>query len=225
MDTEEIKVADVRKIYETKGETVEALGGVSLEIHPGEFMAIAGPSGSGKSTLLNLLGGLDQPTSGKILLGGKDITALSESELCEIRLRRIGFIFQSYNLIPVLSVLENVEYVMVLQKVERTLRESKSLEMLREVGLADHAGRRPSELSGGQQQGVAVARAIVSRPALVLADEPTANLDSHTAAALMDLMADLNEKRKITFVFSSHDPLVLSRAKRVVRLHDGRIQT
>jgi putative ABC transport system ATP-binding protein len=220
-----ITVAQVRKAYPTKGESVEALRGVSLEIQPGEFTAIAGPSGSGKSTLLNLLGGLDQPTSGNIFFGPRDITALSDAALCDMRLDQIGFIFQSYNLIPVLSVLENVEYVMLLQGVEPKSRREKSLELLKEVGLLEHAGRRPSELSGGQQQRVAVARAIVSEPALVLADEPTANLDSNTAGSLLDLMAALNQKRKITFVFSSHDPLVLSRARRVVRLHDGQIQS
>lgn len=220
-----IQVVDAVKIYRTKGETVEALRGVNLEIEPGEFTAIAGPSGSGKSTLLNLLGGLDQPTSGRILLGDRDMAELSQRELSDIRLREIGFIFQSYNLIPVLSVRENVEYVMLLQGTAPAARRQKALEMLSEVGLKDHADRRPAELSGGQQQRVAVARAIVSEPALVLADEPTANLDSNTAGSLLDLMSDLNQKRKITFIFSSHDPLVLSRARRVVRLHDGQIQT
>lgn len=219
-----IIVRDVRKVYQSNGEGVEALRGVSLEVHPGEFTAIAGPSGSGKSTLLNLLGGLDDVTSGQILLGDTDITRLSSAALCDLRLRHIGFIFQSYNLIPILTVAENVEYVMLLQGIDPGIRRRKSLEVLSEVGLKGYEDRWPSKLSGGQQQRVAVARAIVSEPALVLADEPTANLDSKTAGSLMDLMAEMNEKRKITFLFSSHDPLVLSRARRVIHLHDGEIQ-
>ncbi len=219
-----IIVENIRKIYKTKGETVEALRGVSFKIEAGEFMAIAGPSGSGKSTMLNLLGGLDQPTSGKILINGQDITGLTETELCDIRLKNIGFIFQAYNLIPVLTAQENVEFVMLLQGLPDNIRKKKSLEILTEVGLGDHANRFPMELSGGQQQRVAVARAIITAPALVLADEPTANLDSTTAGSLLDLMAELNRKHNVTFVFSSHDPLVLSRAKRVIHLHDGQIQ-
>ena len=218
-----IAIEEVRKNYKTKGETVAALRGVSMKIDSGEFTAIAGPSGSGKSTLLNLLGGLDQPDSGKIRIDGQDITSLSDTELCGLRLRKIGFIFQAFNLIPVLSVLENVEYVMLLQGIAAGVRREKCAEVLAEVGLKDHLNRYPAELSGGQQQRVAVARAIVSEPALVLADEPTANLDSRTAGDLLDLMASLNERRKVTFVFSSHDPLVLSRARRIVKLHDGQI--
>jgi len=218
-----IIIESVRKIYKTKGETVEALRGVSLKIESGEFIAIAGPSGSGKSTLLNLLGGLDQPNSGKILIESQDITVLSDSELCGLRLKKIGFIFQAFNLIPVLTVLENVEYVMLLQGVSSNVRWEKCASILAEVGLRDHLHRLPAELSGGQQQRVAVARAIVAEPTLVLADEPTANLDSRTAGDLLDLMAALNEKRKVTFVFSSHDPQVLSRARRVVNLHDGQV--
>ena len=218
-----IIIENVRKDYRTKGETIEALRGVSFKIDSGEFTAIAGPSGSGKSTLLNLLGGLDQPTSGKIRIDGQDITVLSETELCGLRLKKIGFIFQAFNLIPVLTVLENAEYVLLLQGVPARVRRKKCADILAEVGLKDHLHRFPAELSGGQQQRVAVARAIVSEPALVLADEPTANLDSRTAGDLLDLMAALNEKRKVTFVFSSHDPQVLSRARRVVNLHDGQI--
>ena len=218
-----ISVQNVRKIYQTKGETVEALKGVTIEIAPGEFTAIAGPSGSGKSTLLNLLGGLDQPSSGKILIGDLDITRMTDTMLCAMRLNSIGYIFQAYNLIPVLSVLENVEFVMLLQGIAAGARRKKCLDILSEVGLSAHVHRRPAELSGGQQQRVAVARAIVSEPALVLADEPTANLDSGTAGALLDLMADLNRKRNVTFIFSSHDSLVLSRARRIVKLHDGQI--
>ena len=220
-----IKIEDVSKRYQTRGETVEALRGVSLIIEPGEFMAIAGPSGSGKSTLLNLLGGLDAPTSGKILIDGRDITGLSSADMSAMRLNKIGFIFQAYNLIPVLTTLENVEFVMLLQNVPAAERRRRCVEILGEVGLADHVNRFPTELSGGQQQRVAVARAIVSEPAMVLADEPTANLDSRTAGELLDLMAELNRKRGVTFIFSSHDPLVLSRARRVVKLHDGQIQS
>ena len=219
-----IIIQNVSKLYPTKGETVAALKGIHLTIEPGEFTAIAGPSGSGKSTLLNLLGGLDQPTSGKILFGDLDITLLSDTQLCEMRLRSIGYIFQAYNLIPVLSVIENVEYVMLLQGVEPKARREKCLDILSEVGLSEHVQRLPLELSGGQQQRVAVARAIVSEPSLVLADEPTANLDSGTAGNLLDLMAELNQRRGVTFIFSSHDPLVLSRARRVVKLHDGQVQ-
>ncbi len=223
MSDQKIRIENVTKVYGSNGDRVEALRGVSVDIQPGEFMALAGPSGSGKSTLLNLLGGLDQATSGKIFIGNTDITGLSASELCALRLNQIGFIFQSYNLIPILTAAENVEYVMLLQGVDPVERRRRSVEVLEEVGLAGMADRWPSKLSGGQQQRVAVARAIVSRPALVLADEPTANLDSRTAALLLDLMAELNAKHKITFVFSSHDPLVLSRARRVVNLHDGEI--
>ncbi len=219
-----ISLSNVRKVYESKGENVEALRGLSLEINPGEFLAIAGPSGSGKSTLLNLLGGLDKPTSGKIFFGEKDLGSLTNAQLCVLRLFTIGFIFQSYNLLPILTAVENVEYVMLLQEMDPVMRRQKALEMLGEVGLSSMAHRRPLELSGGQQQRVAVARAIVSHPLVVLADEPTANLDSHTATALLDLMAHLNATKNITFVFSSHDPLVLSRAKRIIRLHDGQIE-
>lgn len=218
-----ISLSNVHKVYESKGENVEALRGVSMEINPGEFLAIAGPSGSGKSTLLNLIGGLDTPTSGKIFFGDKDLGSLTNSQLCELRLFSIGFIFQSYNFLPILTAVENVEYVMLLQEIDPILRRKKALEILAEVGLSDMAHRKPLELSGGQQQRIAVARAIVSKPLLILADEPTANLDSHTANSLLDLMATLNEKNKITFLFSSHDPLVLSRAKRVIHLHDGQI--
>lgn len=223
LHNEKIRVSKIRKIYHSNGLAVDALRNISLMIEPGEFTAIAGPSGSGKTTLLNILGGLDQPTSGEIFFGEQEMTGLTGSELCEIRLKHIGFIFQSYNLIPVLTAIENVEYVMLLQGLKTELRRKKAMEMLSEVGLSGYENRWPAELSGGQQQRVAVARAIVSRPALVLADEPTANLDSHTAGSLLDLMALLNEKRKITFLFSSHDPLVLSRARRVIHLHDGEI--
>ena len=220
---EAIEVEAVSKRYESGDAAVDALRGVSFEIGPGEFTAIAGPSGSGKSTLLNLLGGLDRPTAGAVRIGGRDISRLTGAALSGMRLREIGFIFQSYNLIPVLTVAENAEYVMMLQGVAPAERRRRALAVLADVGLDGYADRWPARLSGGQQQRVAVARAIVAEPALVLADEPTANLDSKTAGSLLDLMAELNQQRGITFVFSSHDPLVLSRARRVIRLHDGQI--
>jgi putative ABC transport system ATP-binding protein len=196
---------------------------VDLEIAAGEFLALVGPSGSGKSTLLNLIGGLDRPTAGRLWVADEELGQLSRRALAELRLKRIGFVFQEYNLIPVLSAIENVEYVMLLQGVPDAERRKRAMAILNEVGLAGLEDRRPSELSGGQQQRVAVARAIVSEPTLVLADEPTANLDSATGAALMDLMRQLNEEKRVTFVFSTHDPMVMERARRLVRLKDGRI--
>ena len=211
------------KVYRQDSIAVTALQEVDLEIAAGEFVALVGPSGSGKSTLLNLLGGLDRPTSGRLWVADAELDAMSRRALAELRLRKIGFVFQEYNLIPVLSALENVEYVMLLQGVPDAERHDRALAILNEVGLAGLEDRRPGELSGGQQQRVAVARAIVSEPALVLADEPTANLDSATGAALMDLMRQLNEKKGVTFVFATHDTMVMERARRLVRLKDGRI--
>ena len=220
---ESVTVSDLRKIYSEGRMPVEALRGVDLSIEKGEFLALVGPSGSGKTTLLNLIGGLDRPTGGEIFVEGKEITGLPSSELAELRLRRIGFVFQEYNLIPVLTALENVEYVMLLQGVKERERRGRALAILKEVGLEGMEKRKPRELSGGQQQRVAVARSIVSEPAIVLADEPTANLDSNTGAALLDLMRGLNEKKGITFIFSTHDPMVMGRARRIVRLKDGTI--
>lgn len=220
-----IRVEQLTKVYRQDSLSVRALGGVDLEIGSGEFTALVGPSGSGKTTLLNLVGGLDAPTSGRIWIGEQDIGELSAHRLSNLRLRKIGFVFQEYNLIPVLTVLENVEYVMLIQKVSRDERQARSLQVLREVGLEGLEKRRPRELSGGQQQRVAVARAIVAGPLVVLADEPTANLDSVTGAALMDLMRELNAQKQITFVFSTHDPMVMDRARRVVRLKDGQVDT
>ena len=211
------------KVYRQDSIAVTALQEVDLEIAAGEFVALVGPSGSGKSTLLNLLGGLDRPTSGRLWVADAELNAMSRRALAELRLRKIGFVFQEYNRIPVLSALENVEYVMLLQGVPDAERRARATEILNEVGLAGLEDRRPGELSGGQQQRVAVARAIVAAPALVLADEPTANLDSATGAALMDLMRRLNEEKRVTFVFSTHDPMVMERAKRLVRLKDGHI--
>lgn len=220
---ENVRTEKLTKIYRQDSIEVAALNEVTLEIAAGEFVALVGPSGSGKSTLLNLLGGLDRPTSGRLWIGGEELDTLSRPRLAALRLNRIGFVFQSYNLIPVLSALENVEYVMLLQGVPDRPRRERALAILTDVGLAGLEHRRPGELSGGQQQRVAVARAIVSEPALVLADEPTANLDSATGASLMDLMRRLNEDKGVTFVFSTHDAMVMERARRLVRMKDGRV--
>ena len=217
-----IEVRHVTKVYRT-GTKVAALNHLSLELQAGEFTAIAGPSGSGKSTLLNLIGTLDTPTQGEIFYDGRKVSALGADQTADFRLRSLGFVFQAYNLIPVLTAVENVEYPLVLQGVPKGERRAKALEALRWVGIEALANRRPDLLSGGQQQRVAVARSIVHRPMVVLADEPTANLDSKTAAQLLDLMEALNRQHGITFIFSSHDPAVLSRARRVVHIRDGRL--
>lgn len=218
-----IRVEQLTKVYRQDSLSVRALGGVDLEIGSGEFTALVGPSGSGKTTLLNLVGGLDAPTSGRIWIGEQDIGELSAHRLSNLRLRKIGFVFQEYNLIPVLTVLENVEYVMLIQKVSRDERQARSLQVLREVGLEGLEKRRPRELSGGQQQRVAVARAIVAGPLVVLADEPTANLDSRAADELMALFVELNEHRNTTFVIATHDQRVMAYAKRLIKMLDGRI--
>ncbi len=218
-----IELQNVSKIYNTTSVAVQALKDTSFKIEEKEFTAIVGPSGSGKTTLLNLVGGLDGVTEGKVLLDGRDITTMREGELIDFRLHHIGFVFQAYNLIPVLTALENVEFVLFLQQVGKRERNQRAMDLLRQVGLEEHADRKPLELSGGQQQRVAVARALASHPAFVLADEPTANLDSHTAESLLDLMEDLNKNNGITFVFSTHDPRVIQRARRVITLEDGHI--
>lgn len=200
---------------------VIALKELTLEFFPGEFTAIAGPSGSGKSTLLNIIGALDLPSRGKVFFEDKDLSTFSNNELADFRLLSLGFIFQSFNLIPVLTALENVEYVLTLQGLPSKKRREKSLQALELVGLSKEAQRVPSQLSGGQQQRVAIARAIVHDPKVVLADEPTANLDSKTSESLLNLMQNLNEKSGMTFIFSSHDSLILSRAKRVIQIRDG----
>jgi putative ABC transport system ATP-binding protein len=222
---EVIKVENVTRTYKTGEIEVHALRGVDLTIKKGEFTAIAGPSGSGKTTLLNIIGGLDTPSSGDVLLGGKLISKMSGSELSNFRRDHVGFIFQSYNLIPVLTVEENIEFVMLLQGVERPVRSKKVKEILDVIGLSGSHDRLPSQLSGGQQQRVAVARAIVSEPDIILADEPTANLDSVTGSALLYMMKKLNEEKGITFIFSTHDKMIMERAKRLVKLHDGRISS
>ncbi len=214
------------KLCKTFGEgelAVHALRDVDLDIDTGGFVCLSGPSGSGKTTLLNMIGGLDSPTSGEITVADQRVDQMKKGELAEMRLRHIGFIFQAYNLSPVLSARENVEFVMQLQGISPSERLQKSTEILEEVGLAGLEDRRPAELSGGQQQRVAVARAIVSEPSLVLADEPTANLDSKTADNLMDLLVHLNEHHGTTFIISTHDELVMGYAKRLIKLHDGRI--
>lgn len=213
----------VSKTYHVDHISVPALNEVGLEIPRGQFVTLAGPSGSGKTTLLNVVGGLDQPSQGSITLEGRRIDRLSAGELADFRLEHVGFVFQAYNLIPVLTARENVEFVMELQGVSAEKRRDLSQEILEEVGLAGMEDRRPSELSGGQQQRVAVARAIVSRPTIVLADEPTANLDSQTASDLVELMLTLNEKHHSTFLISTHDPMVMRLAPRRITLRDGRI--
>ena len=215
-----VEVRGVEKIYPAAAK-VAALRGVDLKIERGEFAALAGPSGSGKSTLLNLIGTLDRPTKGEVLYEGSVVSKLDVDGMSDFRLRTLGFVFQSYNLIPVLTARENVEYPLVLQGVGAEERERAAHEALKWVGLEGYADRRPDLLSGGQQQRVAVARAIVHRPALVLADEPTANLDSKTGAALLDLMEKLNQEHGVTFLFSSHDQAVLVRARRVIHMLDG----
>ncbi len=219
-----IELFDVKKTYKETSVPVEALKGVNLKIEKGEFTAIVGPSGSGKTTLLNMIGGLDMPTSGKIIVDETDISTYKPDELINFRLHHIGFVFQAYNLIPVLTAKENVEFIMLLQNVSKKEREERAVELLKAVELGDRINSRPSELSGGQQQRVAVARSLASKPSFVLADEPTANLDSHTAEALLDLMEGLNEKFSMTFVFSTHDARVIKRAHRVVTLLDGMIK-
>jgi putative ABC transport system ATP-binding protein len=222
--TAAVRVENASKVYQKDSIPVPALQGVSLRIEVGEFVALVGPSGSGKTTLLNLIGGLDTPSAGRLWIGEQEITRLEKAALSRVRLHRIGFVFQEYNLIPVLSALENVEYVMLLQGRAPAARRERSLALLRELGMEGLEQRRPAELSGGQQQRVAVARAIAAEPTIVLLDEPTANLDSKTGGTLMDLLLRLNRDKGITFVFSTHDPMVVERARRVVRLRDGRIE-
>jgi putative ABC transport system ATP-binding protein len=219
-----INASNVSKTYQEKTLVpVHALSNISLTINEGEFTAIVGPSGCGKTTLLNILGGLDHPTKGKVEIAGTDITSMSDNNLIDFRLKNIGFVFQAYNLIPVLTALENVEFIMLLQKRNKKERLEKAMELLEKMSIGDKADRRPGELSGGQQQRVAVARALASQPRFILADEPTANLDSVSTNNLLDLMASINEQQKATFVFSTHDQRVMDKAKRLVTLVDGAI--
>ena len=220
-----IQIDKLTKTYKDKSVEVKAVRGVDLTIDQGEFTAIVGPSGSGKTTLLNMIGGLDEPTSGSVEIGGTRINDLSENELIDFRLRNIGFVFQAYNLIPVLTSLENVGFIMELQGRSKEDREQRCMQLLNAVGLEGEANRRPFELSGGQQQRVAVARALASKPQFVLADEPTANLDSKSTANLLDIMYRLNQEEGITFIFSTHDQRVIDRAQRIITLEDGIIQS
>ncbi|MDE2781934.1 MAG: ABC transporter ATP-binding protein [Gemmatimonadota bacterium] len=220
-----VRTEHLWKIYPQDPRPVEAVRGVDLTVSRGEFVAMAGPSGSGKTTMLNLVGGLTRPTRGKVWIEGEEISALSDRRLADLRMHRIGFVFQSYNLLPVLSALENAEFTLLLQGVTAAERRGRVRELFREIGLEGLEDRRPPKLSGGQQQRVAVARAVLGDPALVLADEPTANLDSHTAEALLDVMERLNRTKGTTFVFSTHDPRVMERARRLIRLVDGQIES
>ncbi|KIX13622.1 ABC transporter ATP-binding protein [Dethiosulfatarculus sandiegensis] len=218
-----VECVDVVKAYRQGQVKVTALAGINLKIEKGGFVALAGPSGSGKTTLLNLIGGLDTPDSGSIAVDGRNYENLKQSQLAKLRLKKVGFIFQAYNLIPVLTARENVEFVMELQGVTPIERKKRAEEILEMVGLGEQAGRRPSELSGGQQQRVAVARAIVANPSLVLADEPTANLDSENGRSLLELMSRMNREKQVTFIFSTHDQMVMDHAERLVMLKDGLI--
>lgn len=219
-----IRTHHLGKIYNHTVVPVKALVDVNLEVEEGEFTAIVGPSGSGKTTLLNMLGGLDKPSEGKIFIDDQEITAMKESNLIDFRLRNIGFVFQSYNLIPVLTAIENISFIMLLQKYPKARMEQRALELLAQVGMSDKADVRPNKLSGGQQQRVAVARALASSPRFVLADEPTANLDTRSAFNLLDIMLKLNKEEKITLLFSTHDQRVIDRARRVITLVDGAVE-
>ena len=218
-----IEIAHLDKTYNTSAVPVHAVRDVNLEIDKKEFMAVVGPSGSGKTTLLNIVGGLDKATGGKVSIDGIDLSTISAGKLVDFRLGHIGFVFQAYNLIPVFTARENVEFIMLLQGVDKKERETRAKELLQQVGLEDRMDTRPAQLSGGQQQRVAVARALASHPRFVLADEPTANLDSESAESLLDLMEELNEKHEMTFIFSTHDDRVMRRARRIVTLQDGTV--
>ncbi len=221
-----MSIIEAKGIYKTYQETkvpVNALNGVDLQIEEGEFTAIVGPSGSGKTTLLNILGGLDLPTEGDIFIEGTNLSRLTSRQLIDFRLHNIGFVFQAYNLIPVLTARENTEFIMELQKVPKKERRQKALQLLEAVGIADKADHRPGQLSGGQQQRVAVARALASQPRFIIADEPTANLDSKSTNELLEIMAEMNRKYRSTFIFATHDQRVMDKARRIVSIDDGKI--
>lgn len=220
-----IDAHNVSKTFNPRSVPVHAVQNVHVHIEEGEFVALVGPSGSGKSTLLNMMGGLDEPTAGSVTIDGVEITKLSENKLIDFRLHNIGFVFQSFNLIPVLTARENIGFVLQLQHKRKEEREKRVLTLLEEVGLEDKINSKPGELSGGQQQRVAVARALASKPKIILADEPTANLDSKSAAKLLDIMAKLNKEEKITFLFSTHDQRVIRKARRVITLVDGKVES
>lgn len=218
-----LEIKNVHKIYNSSEVKVHAVNDISLDFEEGDFAAIVGPSGSGKTTLLNMIGGLDKPTKGEILVDETNLAKLKSSELIDFRMRNIGFVFQSYNLIPVLTAKENVEFIMNLQKWNKKERDERTLELLKAVGLEDRINSRPAKLSGGQQQRVAVARALASKPKFVLADEPTANLDSKSTETLLDIMEELNREEGITFIFSTHDARVVKKARRVITVEDGQV--
>jgi putative ABC transport system ATP-binding protein len=220
---EVIRIENVHKTYSDNGVPVLALRGVSLSIAQGEFVVIAGPSGSGKTTLLNIMGALDTPTVGNVFLEGEAISELTRSAISAIRLEKLGFVFQAYNLIPVLTALENIEFSMMLLGIDTEERRKRALAVMAELDIDQLANKHPNEMSGGQQQRVAVARAIVNNPSIILADEPTANLDSETGNNLLDLMERMNRQHNLTFIFSSHDPEVIHRARRLILLHDGSV--
>ncbi len=218
-----IEIKNLHKIYNSDSVSVHAVNGINLSFEKGEFSAIVGPSGSGKTTLLNLIGGLDDATEGSVTIDNVEIEKLSARKLTDFRMKNIGFVFQAYNLIPVLTAKENVEFIMQLQGTDKPTREARTMELLNEVGLGEMVNRRPSKLSGGQQQRVAVARALASKPKFVLADEPTANLDSKSTENLLDIMEQLNKEEKITFIFSTHDQRVVNKARRIITIEDGKI--
>lgn len=221
--SEILKVDHVSKTYDDNSVPVNALKDIQFTVNSGDYVVLAGPSGSGKTTLLNLLGALDKPTAGHIYFDGEDITLKKKAELSELRLKKLGFIFQAYNLIPVLSSLENIEFSMMLLGVPEKERNEKAMALMKDLGIGDLASKRPNEMSGGQQQRVAVARAMVNNPSLILADEPTANLDSKTAGHLLDLMERMNQEKNITFIFSSHDQNVINRARTLLHIIDGKL--
>ncbi len=220
-----IETHNLERVYQDGSQVIKAVDGIDLQIDEGEFTAIVGPSGSGKTTLLNLIGGLDKPTGGQVSIAGENISDLSDNQMINFRLEHIGFVFQAYNLIPVLTAVENVEFIMLLQKKSKVERRRRATQLLEAVGLGDRLDKKPGELSGGQQQRVAVARALASKPDFVLADEPTANLDSASTANLLDIMARLNREENMTFVFATHDQRVIDRAKRIITVEDGKIKS
>ena len=220
-----VRTTSLWKIYPQEPDPVEAVRGISTEIETGDFVAMAGPSGSGKTTVLNMIGGLTRPSRGQIWIGDREITEMSDKDLAQLRLERIGFVFQSYNLLPVLTALENAEFTLLLSGIPKDERRKKVLELFNKIGLSGLEHRKPGKLSGGQQQRVAVARAVVANPALILADEPTANLDSKASADLLDVMERLNQDHGTTFLFSTHDPRVMERSRRLITLVDGQIES
>ena len=220
-----VRTANLWKIYPQEPDPVEAVRGISIEIETGDFVAMAGPSGSGKTTMLNMIGGLTRPSRGQVWISDREITEMSDKDLAQLRLERIGFVFQSYNLLPVLTALENAEFTLLLSGIPKDERRKKVLELFNKIGLSGLEHRKPGKLSGGQQQRVAVARAVVANPALILADEPTANLDSKASTELLDVMEQLNQDHGTTFLFSTHDPRVMERSRRLITLVDGQVES